>query len=105
MQRAVETLGEVELLFVGEILVAEHQHGVLVHAGADRLQRRAIVHLAQVDRAHFAGEDGRERRDGDGHGCSSMENEGIILIEVRPTTNPDFLVRGIFCQAKARLGW
>ena len=56
MQRAVETLGEVELLFVGELLVAEHQHGVLVHAGADRLQRVAIMHLAQVDRAHFAGE-------------------------------------------------
>jgi hypothetical protein len=24
------------------------------------------MHLAQVDRAHFAGEYGRERRDGDG---------------------------------------
>jgi hypothetical protein len=69
MQRAVETSSEVELLFVGEILIAEHQHGVLVHAGADRLQRLAIMHLAQVDRAHFAGEYGRERRDGDGHGC------------------------------------
>ncbi len=27
------------------------------------------MHLAQVDRGHFAGEYGRERRDGDGHGC------------------------------------
>jgi hypothetical protein len=69
MQRAVETLGEVELLLVGEILVAEHQDGVHVHAGADRLEGGAIMHLAQVDRAHFAGEAGRERRDGDGHGC------------------------------------
>ena len=68
MQCAVETLGEVELLFVGEVLVAEHQHGVLVHAGADRLQRLAIVDPAQVDRTNFAGEDGRERREGDGHG-------------------------------------
>ena len=70
MQRAVEALGEVELLLVGEILVAEHQHRVLVHAGADRLERRAVVHLAKIDRPHFAGEDGRERRDGDGHGGS-----------------------------------
>jgi hypothetical protein len=28
-----------------------------------------------------------------------VENEGIILIEVRTTTNTDF------CQAKVRLGW
>ena len=67
MQGAVETLGEVELLLVGEILIAEHQHGVRVHAGADRFQRGAIMHLAQIDRAHFAGEYGRERGDGDGH--------------------------------------
>jgi hypothetical protein len=34
-----------------------------------------------------------------------MENDGIILIEVRPATNTDFLAGGIFCQAKVRLGW
>ena len=51
----------------------------------------AIMHLAQVDRAHFAGEYGRERRDGDGHGSPFLENEGIILIEVRTTTNTEFL--------------
>jgi hypothetical protein len=85
MQRAVETLGEVELLFVGEILVAEHQHGVLVHVGADCFQRLSIMHLAQVDRAHFAGEDGRERRDGDGHeGAPCLENEVVIPIEDEP---------------------
>jgi hypothetical protein len=38
-------------------------------------------------------------------GVAFVENEGIILIEVRTTTNTDFLVRGIFCQAKVRLGW
>jgi hypothetical protein len=32
-------------------------------------------------------------------GASFVENEEIILIEVRATTNPDF------CQAKVRLGW
>jgi hypothetical protein len=40
-----------------------------------------------------------------GMGVAFVENEGIILIEVRTTTNPDFLVQGIFCQAKVRLGW
>jgi hypothetical protein len=49
------------------------------------------MYLAQVDRAHFAGEYGRERRDGDGHGCPFVESEGIILIEVRTTTNTDLL--------------
>jgi hypothetical protein len=38
-------------------------------------------------------------------GVAFAENEGIILIEVRTTTNTDFLVRGNFCQAKVRLGW
>jgi hypothetical protein len=41
-------------------------------------------------------------------GAAFVENEGIILIEVRTPTNTDFtdfLVRGIFCQAKVRLGW
>ena len=38
-------------------------------------------------------------------GAPFVENEGIILMEVRTTTNTDFLVRGIFCQAKVRLGW
>ena len=28
--------GEGELLLVGDVLIAEHQHGVLVHAGLDR---------------------------------------------------------------------
>jgi hypothetical protein len=40
-----------------------------------------------------------------GMGVAFVDNEGIILIEVRTTTNPDFLVQGIFCQAKVRLGW
>ena len=33
-------------------------------------------------------------------GAPFVENEGIILIEVRTTTNTV-----IFCQAKVRLGW
>ncbi len=67
MQRAVEALGEVELFLVGEPLVAEHQDGILVHAGADRLERVAVMDLAQVDGARFAGEHRREGRDGHGH--------------------------------------
>lgn len=53
---AVEALREIELFLVGQRLVAEHQHRIAVHAGADCLDGRAVVHRAQVDRAELADE-------------------------------------------------
>jgi hypothetical protein len=61
------------------------QDGALVHAGAYRFQRLAIVHTAQVDRADFAGEYGVMLMV---MAVALVENEGIIVIEVRTTTNP-----------------
>ena len=46
VQAAVEPLAERELLGVGEHLIAEDEHGVLVHAGADRRERVGIERAA-----------------------------------------------------------
>ena len=56
VQHAVEALREGELLGVGERLVAEHEDGVLVHPGADLVQRLAIVNAPQVDRPDLGDE-------------------------------------------------
>ena len=56
-----EALGEGELLRVADVLlVAEHQHGVLVHAGVDGghiLGRHRLGHVEAVDLAREAGPD------------------------------------------------
>ena len=54
MQRAVEALGEGELLVIAECLVAEHQYAVPVHAAPYFLQYRAC-RAAQVDREDYNG--------------------------------------------------
>src|SRR4029079_8145872 len=56
VQLAVEALRERDLLGVGELLVVEDEHGVLVHSGADRGERPFVERLAQRDRARFAEE-------------------------------------------------
>ena len=56
MQHAVEALGEGELSGIGERLVAEHQHAVLIHAGAQFGQGVRVVQLHEVDRCDFSGE-------------------------------------------------
>ena len=58
MKLAVKALGELELVRVGEVLVAEDEHRVLVHAGADRLEGRRIARFSQVEARNF----GREYR-------------------------------------------
>ena len=44
-----EMPGERELLFVGDVLVGEHQHGILVHACLDRRDLVAAERPAAVD--------------------------------------------------------
>ena len=56
MQRAVQPLREGDLLAVREGLIAEHQHGVLVHAGPDLGERLRVVDPPEVDWAHLGGE-------------------------------------------------
>ena len=58
MDLAVEALGERELLGEVESLVAEDQHGVLVHAGPDLLQDRRIMRVLEFHAAGFGGVQG-----------------------------------------------
>src|SRR5260370_16513555 len=50
VELTVEALREVELFGVGEWLLAEDEHGVLVHRRADLTERFAIMDQAKVDR-------------------------------------------------------
>jgi hypothetical protein len=56
MERAVEALGEGELLRIAQRLLTKHQHRVAIHTDANLIERRAIVHLTQIDRARFSSE-------------------------------------------------
>ena len=60
-----------------ERLVAEHEHGVLVHAGADALERLAVARGAQIDRADFGGEHGMQLAKCDRH-ADSPPGEAIV---------------------------
>ena len=60
MQRTVKALRERELFRIGKRLVAKHQHAVFIHAGAQLLQRGAVVYLAQINRADFAADVGMQ---------------------------------------------
>jgi hypothetical protein len=68
MELAVEAPREVELLVVGEGLVAEHEHRELVHPRLDLGERLRIVHPAEIDRAHLGDEARVELREAQGHG-------------------------------------
>ena len=67
MQLAIEALGELQLPGVAELLVAEHQHGVFVHAGADDLEGCGVVDFAQVHPVYGGGETGMQLVENEGH--------------------------------------
>ena len=56
MQPAVKAAREVELLVVGERLIAEHEDRVPVHAGPDLGEDRGVEDLAQRDRTRLRDE-------------------------------------------------
>jgi hypothetical protein len=60
VQRAVEALGEGELLLVLERLVAKDQHRVFVHAGAQLRERVGVGQGAQADAGHLGAQHRRE---------------------------------------------
>src|SRR5215831_16529985 len=49
MDLAVEALRELELLGIGERLIAEDEQGELVHPLVDLIERCAIMHAPQID--------------------------------------------------------
>ena len=65
-----EIAREGELLFVTDVLAGQHQHGVPVHAGVDRVDFVRRQRPARVDVRHAAADMGRERMDFDWHGQS-----------------------------------
>src|ERR1700761_3774464 len=50
-----ELLGKGELLFVGDVLVAEHQHGIFVHPGFDGVNLISGLWLAAIDTRNLGG--------------------------------------------------
>src|SRR5713101_9938869 len=56
VELAVKALREVELFCVGEWLIAEDEHGVLVHPLANLTERLAIMDPAKVDGADLGDE-------------------------------------------------
>ncbi len=67
LQRA-EVAREGHLLLVGELLVAEHQHGVAVHAGLDGSNVLEADGPGDVDAGYFPGENRTDLADHHGHG-------------------------------------
>ena len=65
-----EMAGEGDLLFVGDVLLAEDENGVLVHAGLDRGDLLGAERLAAVDPGDLSGEHRMQRADRNGHGGS-----------------------------------
>ncbi len=80
VEHAVQPLGEIELLAVGEGLVAEDEHGVLVHARPDAREGVRVLDLAQIDGTHLGGEHGMERAELQFHG-------GVLLSQGSVTSD------------------
>ena len=74
-----QALGEGELLGVVDLLVVEHQHGVLVHAGMDRRHLVRRQRLAHVDAVDFACEAGADLANGDGHCPCLLSSASPVL--------------------------
>ena len=62
-----EMAGEGELLVIGDRLLAEHQHGVTVHAVFDRRDLACVERVAAIDAGDLADEHRMQRPDRYGH--------------------------------------
>ena len=67
VQPAVQALRKGQVLLVREVLVAEDEQGVLVHAGANLQQRLRVSHLAEINGADLGHEMGMELAKCQGH--------------------------------------
>ena len=66
LQRA-EIARERALRIVGQLLIVEHQHGVVIHAGLDRRDILTRQRLRDVHARHLAGELRMDRADAECH--------------------------------------
>ena len=75
VQAAVQALGKGQLLLVREMLIAEDEQGVLVHAGANLQQRLGVSCLAQVNGPDLGHEMGMQCAERQRHGQRSSLKE------------------------------
>src|SRR6516165_11564982 len=68
-----EVAGEGELLLVGDVLLAEHKNGVLVHAGLDRRHFHGAERATAVDPGDLPDKHRMQRTDRNGHGGLPFE--------------------------------
>src|SRR5712664_2787137 len=101
VQCTIEALRERELLVVGERLVAEHEHRVLVHPGPDPVQRAAIGDAAQIDRGHLGGEVRVKLAERQGHRAPSGSPNSVIWPPAR-RSRPHFSI--LHSPGNERLG-
>src|SRR5215472_5636581 len=78
VEDAVEALGELEVLVVGEGLVAEHEDGELIHAGAEAGQRLLIVHASQIDGTHLGDEQRMQLAEREPHGAVLPRSSSVM---------------------------
>jgi hypothetical protein len=77
VEGAVEALGELEVLVVGEGLIAEDEDGELVHAGADAGERVRVVHPPEIDGAHLGHEQRMQLAERERHGRVLPESSRV----------------------------
>src|SRR5215472_11853759 len=68
-----EMAGKRDLLVVGEVLIAENEHGKFVHAGLDRIDLLCAQRIVAVNPRNLADENRVERADRDCHSRYSLE--------------------------------
>src|SRR5271154_1538085 len=66
-----EMAREGDLLVIGQLLIAEDEYRILVHAGLDRGDRTAIERTAAIDARYLPRKDRMQRTDRYRHRCSS----------------------------------
>ena len=66
-----EVAGERDLLIVGQILIAEDEYRIFVHAGLDRGDRVTLERTAAIDARHLSRKDRMQWTDRCRHRCAS----------------------------------
>ena len=79
VQLAVKALRKVQLLVVGERLVAKHQHRVLVHASTQLHQGVAVSNLTQIQGADLRGKDRTQGFEGDSHDLGRQNGDTRMI--------------------------
>ena len=77
--------GEAALIVLGQFLIAEHQHRVVVPGVLDLTDRFGIERAAEIDAADFGADDGMQLDDG--NGAEPVRDEGHCFFSRRLPQN------------------